>query len=56
MNIIEKLVLFSLFTFFSIMSGFFMFANHLVIVFPGTEFNPMLMAEGGLEQSNQLFI
>ena len=45
MNIIEKLVLFSLFTFFSIMSGFFMFANHLVIVFPGTEFNPMLMAE-----------
>ena len=45
MNIIEKLVLFSLFTFFSIMSGFFMFANHLVIVFPGTGFNPMLMAE-----------
>ena len=45
MNIIEKLVLFSLFTFFSIMSGFFMFANHLVIVFPGTDFNPMLMAE-----------
>ena len=45
MNIIEQLVLFSLFTFFSIMSGFFMFANHLVIVFPGTEFNPMLMAE-----------
>ncbi len=45
MSIIEKLVLFSLFTFFSIMSGFFMFANHLVIVFPGTEFNPMLMAE-----------
>ena len=45
MNIIEKLVLFSLFTFFSIMSGFFIFANHLVIVFPGTEFNPMLMAE-----------
>ncbi len=45
MSIIEKLVLFSLFAFFSIMSGFFMFANHLVIVFPGTEFNPMLMAE-----------
>ena len=45
MHIIEKLVLFSLFTFFTIMSGFFMFANHLVIVFPGTEFNPMLMAE-----------
>lgn len=45
MHIIEKLVLFSLFAFFSIMSGFFMFANHLVIVFPGTEFNPMLMAE-----------
>jgi hypothetical protein len=27
------------------MAGFFMFANHLVIVFPGTEYNPMLMAE-----------
>tara|TARA_B100001057_G_C22542348_1_gene830122 strand:- start:389 stop:742 length:354 start_codon:yes stop_codon:yes gene_type:complete len=27
------------------MSGFFLFANHLVVVFPGTEFDPMVMAE-----------
>ena len=27
------------------MSGLFMFANHLVIVFPGTELDPMVMAE-----------
>lgn len=45
MNIIEKLVLVCLFVFLLIMSGFFMFANHLVIVFPGTDLNPMLMAE-----------
>ena len=45
MNIIEKLVLFCLFTFLLIMSGLFMFANHLVIVFPGTELDPMTMAE-----------
>ena len=45
MDIIEKLVLFCLFAFFVIMAGFFMFANHLVIVFPGTDYNPMLMAE-----------
>ena len=45
MNIIEKLVLFCLFAFLTIMAGIFMFANHLVIVFPGTEFDPMLMAE-----------
>lgn len=45
MNIIEKLVLFSLFCFLLIMSGIFMFANELVIVFPGTEYDPMLMAE-----------
>ena len=37
MNIVEKLVLFCLFTFLLIMSGLFMFANHLVVVFPGTE-------------------
>ena len=45
MNIIENLVLVVLFVFLLIMSGFFMFANHLVIVFPGTDLNPMLMAE-----------
>ena len=45
MNIIENLVLISLFIFLVIMSGIFMFANHLVLVFPGTEFDPMLMAE-----------
>ncbi len=45
MNIIEKFVLFCLFAFLTIMAGIFMFANHLVIVFPGTEFDPMLMAE-----------
>ena len=27
------------------MSGLFMFANHLVVVFPGTELDPMVMAE-----------
>ena len=27
------------------MSGLFMFANNLVIVFPGTELDPMVMAE-----------
>ena len=27
------------------MSGLFMFANHLVEVFPGTELDPMVMAE-----------
>ena len=45
MNIVEKLVLFCLFTFLLIMSGLFMFANHLVVVFPGTELDPMVMAE-----------
>tara|TARA_Y100000994_G_scaffold184468_1_gene153286 strand:+ start:49 stop:456 length:408 start_codon:yes stop_codon:yes gene_type:complete len=45
MNIVEKLVLFCLFTFLLIMSGLFMFANHLVLVFPGTELDPMAMAE-----------
>ena len=45
MSIIEKLVLFSLFSFLLIMSGLFMFANHLVVVFPGTELDPMVMAE-----------
>ena len=37
MNIIEKLVLFCLFAFLTIMAGIFMFANHLVIVRPITE-------------------
>ena len=45
MAIIEKLVLICLFFFFLIMSGLFMFANHLVVVFPGTELDPMVMAE-----------
>ena len=45
MAIIEKLVLICLFSFFLIMSGLFMFANHLVVVFPGTELDPMVMAE-----------
>lgn len=45
MNIIENIVLISLFIFLVIMSGIFIFANHLVIVFPGTEFDPLLMAE-----------
>ena len=45
MPIIEKLVLICLFFFFLIMSGLFMFANHLVVVFPGTELDPMVMAE-----------
>ena len=45
MVIIEKLVLICLFFFFLIMSGLFMFANHLVVVFPGTELDPMVMAE-----------
>ena len=45
MAIIEKLVLICLFFFFLIMSGLFMFANHLVVVFPGTELAPMVMAE-----------
>ena len=45
MAIIEKLVLICLFLFFLIMSGLFMFANHLVVVFPGTELDPMVMAE-----------
>ena len=27
------------------MSGLFLFANHLVVVFPGTELDPMVMAE-----------
>ena len=45
MAIIEKLVLICLFFFFLIMSGLFMFANHLVEVFPGTELDPMVMAE-----------
>ena len=45
MDTIEKLVLICLFAFFLIMSGLFMFANHLVVVFPGTELDPMVMAE-----------
>ena len=45
MAIVEKLVLICLFFFFLIMSGLFMFANHLVVVFPGTELDPMVMAE-----------
>ena len=45
MAIIEKLVLICVFFFFLIMSGLFMFANHLVVVFPGTELDPMVMAE-----------
>ena len=45
MAIIEKLVLICLFFFFLIMSGLFMFANHLVVVFPGAELDPMVMAE-----------
>ena len=45
MAIIEKSVLICLFFFFFIMSGLFMFANHLVEVFPGTELDPMVMAE-----------
>ena len=45
MAIIEKLVLICLIFFFLIMSGLFMFANHLVVVFPGTELDPMVMAE-----------
>ena len=45
MNIFEKLVLLSLFAFLLIMSGLFVFANHLVVVFPGTKFDPMVMAE-----------
>ena len=45
MVIIEKLVLICVFFFFLIMSGLFMFANHLVVVFPGTELDPMVMAE-----------
>ena len=45
MAIFEKLVLICLFFFFLIMSGLFMFANHLVVVFPGTELDPMVMAE-----------
>ena len=56
MNIIEKLVLISLFTFLLIMSGLFMFANHLVVVFPGTELDPMVMAEWRTGLFNQLFI
>ncbi len=27
------------------MSGLFLFANHLVVVFPGTDLDPMVMAE-----------
>ena len=42
---LEKFVLFFLLFFFLIMSGLFMFANHLVVVFPGTELDPMVMAE-----------
>jgi len=45
MDTIEKLVLICLFAFFLIMSGLFIFANHLVVVFPGTELDPMVMAE-----------
>ena len=45
MAIIEKLVLICLFFFLIIMSGLFIFANHLVVVFPGTELDPMVMAE-----------
>ena len=45
MDTIEKLVLICLFAFFLIMSGLFMFANHLVVVFPGTELDPLVMAE-----------
>ena len=45
MAIFEKLVLICLFFFFLIMSVLFMFANHLVVVFPGTELDPMVMAE-----------
>ena len=42
---LEKFVLFFLLFFFIIMSGLFLFANHLVVVFPGTGFDPMVMAE-----------
>ena len=42
---LEKFVLFFLLFFFLIMSGLFLFANHLVVVFPGTGFDPMVMAE-----------
>jgi len=45
MNIIENLVLVLLLIFLVIMSGIFIFANHLVVVFPGTELDPLLMAE-----------
>ena len=45
MNIIEKLVLFLLFIFFLIMSGIFIFANHLLIVFPWTDLDPLITAE-----------
>lgn len=45
MNIIEKLVLILLFIFFLIMSGIFMFANHLLIVFPWTDLDPLITAE-----------
>ena len=45
MNIIENLVLVLLLILLVIMSGIFIFANHLVVVFPGTELDPLLMAE-----------
>tara|TARA_B100000941_G_C28442414_1_gene520388 strand:- start:329 stop:736 length:408 start_codon:yes stop_codon:yes gene_type:complete len=45
MAMLEKFVLFFLLFFFLIMSGLFLFANHLVVVFPGTGFDPMVMAE-----------
>ena len=45
MNIIEKLVLFLLFIFFLIMSGIFIFANHLLTVFPWTDLDPLITAE-----------
>ena len=45
MNIIEKLVLILLFIFFLIMSGIFIFANHLLIVFPWTDLDPLITAE-----------
>ena len=45
MNIIEKLVLMLLFLFFLIMSGIFIFANHLLTVFPWTDLDPLITAE-----------
>ena len=45
MNIIEKLVLVSLFIFLLIMSGIFIFANHLLTVFPWTDLDPLITAE-----------